>query len=151
MRLQYNKNMRLVKTTVSAFAILGLVLTSLPAQPASALSGSDWNAANIISDGVFYDGGDMSLYDVQAFLNSKVPACDTMGNQQYSPGVTRAQYGASRGYPTPYVCLKDFVQEVPERPAEPGLCNGISVGTRTAARIIYDVALSCGINLNAEL
>ncbi len=124
---------------------LGLVGSALP-QSASALSGTDFRAGNIIADGVFYDGGDMSLYDIQNFLNSKVPVCDTWGQQQHSSGQTRAAYGTSRGNAPPYTCLKDYRQDVPLRQAENGLCTGIGSGYKSAAQIIQEVSISCNIN-----
>jgi hypothetical protein len=149
MRLRYNKSMSTAKKLFSLgiaimmMAIMGIGLTP---KKADALSGSEFQAGNIISDGVFFNGGDMSEQAIQAFLNSKVPVCDTWGTQPRG-GTTRAAYGTSVGYPPPYVCLKDFVQEnLPIKHAENGLCTGLGPGTKTAARIIYEVSISCGIN-----
>ena len=74
-----------------------------------AVSGSDWSSGNIISDGQFFNSNSMSTNDIQNFLNSMVPNCDTWGNQPYGSG-TRAQQGTSTGYPPPYVCLKDYFE-----------------------------------------
>lgn len=149
LRLRYNKNMKLYKRLLCIFTVavfgLGTVFLGWP-QPAKALSGSDFRAGNIIADGVFYDGGDMSAYDIQNFLNSKVPVCDTWGNQQHSSGGSRAAYGASRGYPAPYTCLKDYRVDTPVRQAENGLCTGLGAGNKSAAQIIYEVGVSCGVN-----
>jgi hypothetical protein len=88
--------------------LAGLFMT----QPKNALAvtGADWRAGKIIDDSVFYNNGDMTAGDIQNFLNSKVN-CDTWGTKpsEYGGG-TRAQYGASRGYPAPYTCLKDYSQ-----------------------------------------
>jgi len=89
-------------------ALAGLFMT----QPKNtlAVTGADWRAGKIIDDSVFYNNGDMTTGDIQNFLNSKV-TCDTWGTKpsEYGGG-TRAQYGASRGYPAPYTCLKDYSQ-----------------------------------------
>jgi len=114
-------------------------------QSASALSGSEFNAANIIDDSVFFNRGSMSVGDIQAFLNAKVPVCDTNGTQPYA-GTTRAAYGASRGYPAPYTCLKDYSQAVPAKSADAYCSGGISSGTKSAAQIIYDVSQACGVS-----
>ncbi len=111
----------------------GLMAMFLFSPPATAVSGSDWNASNIMDDGVFFNPGDMSTTDIQNFLNSKLSTCDTNGSQPYG-GSTRAVYGASRGYPAPYTCLKDYV----ENPStHQNNANGGSVsGGWTAAQII---------------
>jgi hypothetical protein len=116
--------------------------------PTSALSGSDFDAGNIIHDGVFFDSDTMTTSEIQQFLDSKVPDCDTNGSELYSGSQTRAQYGASRGNPAPYTCVKDYTESV-DAVVNGGsdLCTqSISAGTKTAARIIYDVAQACDIN-----
>lgn len=112
---------------------------------ASALSGSEFQAGRIIDDSVFFNPGGMSVNDIQVFLNSKVPTCDTNGTQPYA-GTTRAEYGASRGYPAPYICLKNFRQDTVAKSAESQLCNGYGVVNQSAAEIIYNVAQSCGVS-----
>ncbi|WP_248150736.1 cell wall-binding repeat-containing protein [Microbacterium aoyamense] len=83
-----------------------------------------FNPGNIISDAVFFNSGTMTEAQIQAFLNSKVPNC---------------QSG--------YTCLKDFRQNTTTR--EPSLlCGGryAGAGSESAARIIFKVAQACGIN-----
>lgn len=133
-----------------AMILYTLLLTSLcllifMQARASALSGVDFRASNIIDDSVFYNGTDLSLSQVQAFLNARVPVCDTNGTQPYG-GTSRAVYGAARGYPPPFTCLKDYRQNVSARAPEEGLCNGISAGSKSAAEIIHEVGVSCGIS-----
>lgn len=78
---------------------------------------------NIISDAVFSNSGTMTEAEIAAFFTGKVSKC-TSG----------------------YTCLKDFRQTTPTRPAD-SYCNGYSGGANeTAARIIYKVSQSCGIN-----
>lgn len=110
-----------------------------------ALSGSEFQAGRIIDDGVFFNNQGLSPTEIQTFLNSKVPICDTTGSQPYG-NTTRANYGASKGYPPPYTCLKDYRQDTPTKLAEAGLCNTYNGGNRSAAEIIYEVSKSCGIN-----
>lgn len=129
-----------------ALLLVAVTAVYMPPKKAEALSGSEFQPGNIISDGIFFNGNDMDYPAIQNFLNSKVPVCDTWGTQPYA-GTTRAAYSASRGYPAPFVCLKDYVQEnLPTKPAEPGLCTGLGPGTKPAALIIYEVSVSCGIN-----
>lgn len=122
----------------------GLVLQK--STKANALSGAQFNAGRIIDDAVFYNKNTMSASQIQSFLNSKVPTCDTNGTQAYA-GTTRAAYGASKGYPAPYTCLKDYRQTTSNIAPESGLCNGYTgASNETAATIVYKVSQSCGIN-----
>lgn len=78
---------------------------------------------NIISDAVFTDARTMTEAQIQAFFNSKVARC---------------QSG--------YVCLKDFRISSVTRQAD-AYCKGYTgAANESAARIIYRVAQSCGIN-----
>lgn len=118
----------------------------------SAVSASDWRAGRIIDDEVFTNAYEMSVNDIQDFLNNKVPVCDTWGTQpsEYGGG-TRAQYAASRGYSTPFTCLKDYY-EVPKTtpgPSEPASNYGgvpIPQGAQSAAQIISNAAVKYNIN-----
>lgn len=121
------------------------MLTLLP-RPASAVTAGDWQAGRITDDSVFYNGGGMTLAEVQYYLAIKVPTCDTGGSQMHSSGQSRAAYGTSRGYPPPYTCLKDYRQDTPSKSAETGLCNGYPGGNKSAAEIIHLVGQTCGIN-----
>lgn len=114
----------------------------------SALSGSEFQAGRIIDDGVFFNGSSLSSGEIQGFLSSKVPTCDTNGTQMRG-SVTRAAYGTSQGYTPPYTCLKDYRQDTPSKPAETGLCDSYTGGNRSAAEIIYEVGKSCGISQRA--
>lgn len=128
-----------------------------PIQPlAAAASATDWQAGSIISDNMFYDGNDMTTEQIQAFLNTKVPSCDTWGTQtsEYGGG-TRAQYGASRGYPAPYICLKDYYEN-PTNHANnltvaAGQLTPIPEGALSAAEIIHTAAVTNGISAKALL
>lgn len=115
-----------------ALCTLSLSITPglLNVKPAVALSGSDFKAGRIIDDGVFTDKNAMNPQQIQSFLNSKVPNCDTSGSKTSEwGGGTRAQYGTAHGTPPPYTCLKDYRE-----------------GTRSAAQIIYEAGQNYGIN-----
>lgn len=122
-------------TTLFMALIVAVSLFStayLPLQ-ASALSGSEFQAGRIMDDSIFFNGTTMSPFQIQNFLNSKVPVCDTW-------------HAASGENVPPFTCLKDYRQDTPDRAAEPGLCSGFSAGNKAAAQIIYEVAMSCGVN-----
>lgn len=89
-----------------------------------------WNAGNIITDSVFTNKTTMNASQIQAFLNSKVPSCDTWGTQpsEYGGG-TRRQWAEARGYNAPFTCLRDYRQ-----------------GGKNAAQIIYETAQKYTIN-----
>jgi hypothetical protein len=130
------------------FVLSGLLfVTNLFPSTAGALSGSDFQAGRIIDDSVFYNAQTMSVQQIQEFLNAKMPSCDTNGTQPYA-GTTRAAYGASKGYPAPFVCLKDYSQNIPGvTNSGSSLCGGsITTGTKPASQIIYEVSIACGIN-----
>lgn len=126
-------------------ALLLIVIVGM-STAAGALSGADFKPGRIIEDTEFFDGQALTAPQVQEFLNSKVPVCDTNGEQLRGNGQTRAQYGTAAGYPPPYTCLKDYSQDVPDKAAEDGLCNGITAGSKTAAQIVAEVGTSCGIS-----
>jgi uncharacterized protein YjdB len=114
-------------------------------QSTHAVSGSDWRAGNIMSDTVFFDNQSMSAQDIQNFLNSKVPACDTQGSQSAAdlgyPNMTHAQYAANHGWPgPPYVCLKDYYQVPDSTKITDNYSGSIPSGAISAAQIIKNAA-----------
>ena len=124
---------------------LGFLLGLLGVVSTHALTGSQFNKSNIIADGVFFNKSSMSASQIQTFLNAKVPTCDTNGTKPYA-GTTRATYGASKGYPAPYTCLKDYKQTIPSKSADSYCKGSINSGNKSAAQIIYDVAQACGVS-----
>lgn len=125
-------------------------ISTLSSLTVSAVTAADWRAGRIIDDGKFTNL-DMSVADIQNFLNSQVPVCDTWGTQPASEygrsDLTHAQYAASRGWPgPPYVCLKNY-HEVPKTTPGPGIpansyTNGGNppAGSISAAQMIYNAA-----------
>jgi len=124
---------------------MSLFTTLLANQTAHAVTGSDWRPGQIVDDGIFYRNSELSVSDVQSFLNARVPVCDTWGTKPYG-GTTRASYAASRGYYTPFTCLKDYSENVTGRYAN-AYCSTIGGGTRSAAGILYEVSNACGIDV----
>jgi hypothetical protein len=133
---------------IGAIVIFLAIIVAFSAK-SSALSGSEFNAGRIIDDAVFYNATSMNTPQIQTFLNSKVPSCDTNGTQMYNATQTRAQWAAANGRPLPpYTCLKDYSQNIPTIiNGGSDLCKiSIAGGVKTAAQIIYDVAQACSIN-----
>lgn len=140
-------------TLLSIATLSFVVLESRNSQDASAFKASDFNAGRIIDDAVFYNSGSMTAAQIQTFLNSKNPYCDTNGSQPAAdwgrPDLTRAQFATQvKGWHgPPYTCLRDFKQNTPQVEAASGLCGALPArNNRTAAQIINDVANACNIN-----
>lgn len=112
---------------VAAIAFVHFVILA-PKVGAAPVTG--FKPGRIIEDSVFTNSSSMSAAQIQNFLNSKVPNCDTWGTQPSEfGGGTRAQWGAARGTPAPFICLRNYSE------------NG-----KSAAQIIYDVAQEFAIN-----
>ncbi len=124
--------------------LAGLVLVSFGwgvyyLRQAGARSAQGFDPGNIMSDTVMSDYRTMTVEQIQAFLNSKVPHCDTYG-QGLSPwwapdynksGKTeRWEWGQYREGVKTFTCLKDYKD---------------SAG-RSAAQLIYDKAHKYKIN-----
>lgn len=114
---------------VVAGALVAGLLSAVPSpvvspSPAAAADARLFDAGNIISDGLFFDGGAMTANDVQSFLAAKVPACRSG-----------------------YTCLKSYTQQTQTRAAVSGRCDAYtSSGVETAASIIAKVGQACGIS-----
>lgn len=118
---------RAARWTASVIAALSLVATLIVGTPpgaASAYTGADFDPGYIISDSQFYASTSMSASDIQAFLNGKVTSCRSG-----------------------YTCLKDFTAPAPYKPGDP-MCTAYpgNGGAQTAATIIANVAVACGIS-----
>ncbi|OIP85460.1 hypothetical protein COV88_00380 [Candidatus Saccharibacteria bacterium CG11_big_fil_rev_8_21_14_0_20_41_19] len=86
------------------------------------------NPGFIINDNIFTNDQTMTVKQIQDFLNSKVPVCDTWGTGG-STATSRRDYIRSWGYDTPLTCLRDYKE-----------------GGKSSAQIIYDVAQKYHIN-----
>ncbi|GGF14116.1 carbohydrate binding domain-containing protein [Subtercola lobariae] len=118
---------RLVGAVITAALLVcaGVAVGVSSAPPAQALSGSSFNAGNIISDSTFYDAGAISADQAQAFLNAQEPTCR-----------------ASNGQP----CLKNFSQATPSLAAT-RYCSAYSgSANESAAQLIVKVGQACNIN-----
>ncbi|TFC44946.1 hypothetical protein E3T26_03345 [Cryobacterium sp. TMT1-21] len=118
-----------ILTGAAAVILLSSLLTALSVvrttDSAAAMSGSEFQPGNIISDQNFYNAGSMSEADVQAFFTSK--SCSPRD-----------------GVP----CLKDYSATTRTIASpEQGHCAQYTGGTaESAARIVWKVAQACGIS-----
>lgn len=109
-----------------AAAALGLGSLVLGVAPAAATDALTFQAGDIIDDATFFNPGTMSVADIQAFLDAKVPTCTAVAGQ-----------------PT---CLR-FYSETTHDIAQTPMCDAYSgAPNESAATIIYNIAHDCGIN-----
>ncbi|MDB5183168.1 MAG: Curculin protein [Candidatus Saccharibacteria bacterium] len=118
---------------VTIFVLSFSVFNSYTIPKANALANSEFDASRIIDDSVFFNPNSMNTDEIQVFLNSKVPVCETNHSQDGYP------------YPPPYTCLKDFVQ-VTDSMAGDSFCGPIAGGSKSAATIIKEVSAACSVN-----
>lgn len=143
---------KLLSITIFSVVISTTLAPIFNTFPSHAITASDWKAGNIIDDQTFSDGNGMSVQQIQNFLNNKVPVCDTYGTKTSElGGGTRAQYGAAKGNPAPFTCLKDFYEVPkttpgPEVPANNYGGKAIPSGAISAAQIIANAAQKYNIN-----
>ncbi|MEO6109545.1 MAG: hypothetical protein ABIP50_00855 [Candidatus Saccharimonadales bacterium] len=141
------------RTVLIALVALTLIIPSgILQRDAGAVSGSDWDAGNIIDDTIFTDTSRLTVSQIQDFLNSQMPSCDTNGTSTSElGGGTRAQYGATHGNPAPFTCLKDYY-EVPKLTPGPDVpasnYGGVAIpsGAKSAAQMISDASQKYNIS-----
>ncbi|WP_341463316.1 cell wall-binding repeat-containing protein [Mobiluncus curtisii] len=110
---------------------------TVESDPTSAVVG--FNPGMIISDEVFYNPNTMDPNAIQQFLNTQGRAC--------VPGVDTVPGPNGEPQPVTVVCLKDYVESTPDRPADaycPAAYQG-AVG-ESAAQIIWKVSQACQVN-----
>lgn len=120
------KKLLAIATSVLAVAsiLVGIQVAgpSASQDSASALSGSAFQAGNIISDANFYDGDSMSQSQIQSFLQSQIGTC-------------------SNGS-----CLNVGRYSMNSR-SKDAMCNAVTGGSSlSAAQIIARVGAACGIS-----
>jgi hypothetical protein len=116
-----------------SFLLLAAVVACSGLAPVGAVSGSDFHADRIADDSIFFNAGTLSTSDIQNFLNSKVPTCDT-------------NHAGSGSNQPPFTCLKDYSQSISGKSADAYCPGAVGGGTKSAAQIISDVANACQVN-----
>lgn len=141
---------RFSRIALVAFFVLATFAQLFNGTQAQAVSAAGFNPGRIIDDAIFYDPAGMrSISEVQTFLDSHVPNCDTWGTgPSGTNGLNRAQYAQQvMGWPAPpYVCLDNYYENpnTGETSFEKG--GGAFPGGLSAAQIIYDAAQQYKIN-----
>lgn len=119
-----------------------LVAPALPAQAATNPT-AGFDAGNIISDSLFYDGTSMSTADVQSFLNTRVPAC-WLGRSGYEVGKKVTWGGVSTQLASK--CSKDYTITTSSKAANKYCKAYTGITNEKAAAIIAKVGAACGIS-----
>lgn len=119
-------------------ATLSVVASVVVSPPANALtlSGSDFDAGNIISNQQFFGGNSMSVDEIQTFLDKKVPRCGSFNK-----------------------CLSVYTQDTFTREAtsihgdgvNPLCSRYVGADDETAAEIIYKAQQACNISAKVIL
>ncbi len=139
---------KLGKSLVLFLAISGFsFFLSSPA--VSAVSASEFNPGRIIDDAIFYNKNAMGgAQEVQNFLNTHVPACDTWGTGPSGYGnLTKAQYAQQMGWHgPPYACLQNYHENPSNGETSFEKGGGAFTGGQSAAQIIWNAAQEYGIN-----
>ncbi len=132
---------RLLPRPIAAFTavIMALGVSYLGISPANAANANDFNAGNIISDELFYDGYAMSAAQVQDFLNQRVPRC-TIGDPGRTAGMTWGNTSIANQ------CLRNYSMNTVSKAANPYCGAYVGRANETAAEIITKVAQACGIS-----
>lgn len=119
-----------------AIALLASLVTAIavssPTAEAAMPDPSQWDPGYIVSDAQFYDANAMTEAEIQAFLEARVPVCETW---------------RSEGPSDPIVCLKDYRMNTQNMTVDQ-FCPVPYVGATNerASTIIYKVAQACGIS-----
>jgi uncharacterized protein with LGFP repeats len=119
-------------------ATVTFIASFVASPPATALtlSGDDFDAGNIISNQQFFGGNSMSVAEIQAFLDKKVPRCGALKN-----------------------CLTVYTQDTFTREAtsihgdgvNPLCSRYVGADDETAAQIIYKAQQACNISAKVLL
>ena len=132
MRATWSRGFRaLALALVAVTAGAGLAAVQPPTR-AEALSGSEFNPGQIISDALFYDGAAMTSAEIQAFLDQKIGTCltDRCLNVAVLPVASRAaSYGRSGDL----------------------ICGPIAGGQLRASELIYRTQVACSISAKVIL
>jgi hypothetical protein len=124
---------------------LGLLLNN---QESLAVSATDWKPGRIMDDVVFQDKQSMTVAQIQQFIDSKMPSCDTWGTRpMWSGGPTRAQWSADNGRDlAPYTCLKDYVENTTTKANNASDPRIAVPGGLSAAQLIFNASQAQNIN-----
>lgn len=111
---------------------------------ASAADAREYKAGRIIDDSVFTNTNAMSVEQIQAFLDSKMPSCDTYGTGG-GTYTNRNWIEDNLGISPPYRCVRDY-RENPDTGANNYGTWTNPAGSLSSAELIYRYSRQFNIN-----
>jgi len=116
-----------ILTIVTSIAVVASGLTFAAAAAPAAAKSEAFDPGHLISDTLMFDGGAMSVAQIQSFLNGKVKTC--------AANPERA-------------CLKDIKVTQAAKPAVANRCTGDipAKNNQTAAQVIYAASIACDVS-----
>lgn len=127
----------------AALALCVALVTLGTALPAHARPVVGFEAGNIVSDTLFYDGSAMTAADIQKFLNTRVPSC-WLGKPGYEVGKQVTWGGKATKLASK--CTRDYKVKTETRAANAYCAAYAGSASESAAQIIAKVGKSCGIS-----
>lgn len=116
-------------TTATAGPVAGGTTAEAVGVPTlAAANGANFMPGYIIDDSKFFDANAMSVSEIQAFLNAKVPACASG-----------------------YTCLRNYTETTRTIPASPMCGTYQGAANESAAMIIFKVQQACGVSAKTIL
>lgn len=136
-----------VQRKTSLLLVLALIVGALGVlshAPTRAEASSGFDAENIISDQLFYDGNALNVTGVQAFLNARVPRC-TIGDPKKPAG---GIYSDPAGWSIRLAssCLRDGFFTSRTMSADRYCSAYVGNASESAAQIVARVGSACGIS-----
>ncbi|QDW64161.1 hypothetical protein FFI11_018120 [Oerskovia sp. KBS0722] len=119
---------RLIAALTPVIVLLGI---AVPAGTAQAADNSQFQTGSIISDELFFSGGDLDEQEVQSFLSEKGSRCVPS-----SSGIA---------------CLKDYRTTTNSRAADSRCDAYTGAANESAARVIAKVSKACGVSARVLL
>lgn len=129
---------------IARLALLFGVAYSLAVTPVFAADAHNYNAGRIIDDSVFTNSSTMTVAQIQDFLNSKMPNCDTNGTAGGSY-TNRDWIEDNLGISPPYRCVRDY-RENPSTGANNYGTWTNPAGSLSSAELIYNYSKQFNIN-----
>lgn len=155
-RLRSNNTIILKLAMIGVVAMAGgFLLTSFLGSKSEtqALSATEFQAGRIIDDSIFYNPNTMTAAEIDAFIDSRNPACDMWGTQKVYGNTTRADYvkqlraqGNTKFHDPPFVCISEYYENPETHKTNFETGGKKEAGMLSAGEIIYEAAHEYNIN-----
>jgi len=114
-------------TIITSIAVLAGAISAVSPAASAQAADEKFDPGHLISDALMFDGGSMSVAQIQSFLNGKVKTCSASAQRE---------------------CLKSIKVTQAAKPAVDNRCTGdIPAKTnQSAAQVIYAAAVACNVS-----